>query len=90
MLGERGRGAQGMKQDREVRVKDLTRDVASIACIGDGVVGLLIPARHARRYEMGPMWWRDLMRHLARRPALTRAVAAGETAVGLWLATRRP
>ena len=71
-------------------MKRIVRDLGGITLVGDGVVGALIPARHTRRYQMGPSLWRAAMRSFARHPALTRALAVGEVGVGLWVATRRP
>ena len=65
------------------------RELIAIPLIGDGVLGLVIPARHVRRWQAGPAWWRDAMRPFVRHPQLTRWVGAAEIAVGLWLATRQ-
>lgn len=64
-------------------------EAAAIGLIGDGVVGALIPARHARRWEVGPSWWKRLMHPFAARPQLTRVLAVAELAAGLWVALRR-
>ena len=61
-------------------------DLAAIGLIGDGVVAGLTPERHARRYEVGPDIWQRAMRAFARRPTLTRALAACEAAAGVALA----
>ena len=67
----------------------VARDIAGISLIGDGVVGALIPTRHARRYQIGPGPWRAAMGHFARRPVLTRTLAIAELALGLRVATIR-
>ena len=71
-------------------MKRIIRDLGGILCIGDGVVGALIPSRHTRRYETGPSLWRSVMRFFARRRALTRTLAVGQVATGLWLTLSQP
>ena len=70
-------------------MKRIARDLGAISLIGDGIVGVLIPARHTRRYEVGPTSWRTAMQFFARRPSLTRAVAIAEVVAGLRLAMTR-
>ena len=60
-------------------------DIIAIVLIGDGAVGALTPARHARRYVRGPSRWRESMRWFANRPQLTRGLALVELASGLAL-----
>ena len=66
----------------------LLRDLGGIILIGDAVVGALIPARHTRRYELGPHWWKRAMRPFIQQPTLTRVLAAGEFGAGLWIALK--
>ena len=66
----------------------VARDLAGIILIGDAVVGALILARHTHLYELGPRWWQGAMRTFARQPTLTRVLAAGELAAGLWIALK--
>lgn len=68
--------------------KRLTELVA-IGLIGDGVVALAAPERHSLLWLEGSENWRRFMRLFAERPMLTRVLAAGEVAVGLWLALRQ-
>lgn len=70
-------------------MNSLVRDLGGIALIGDGVVGALIPKRHVGRYQRGPSPWRSTMVFFGRNPSLTRTLAVGELALGLWIATRR-
>ena len=70
-------------------MKRIAIDFGAISLIGDGIVGLLIPTRHARRYELGPSWWRGAMRFFAERRALTRGIAIVEVVAGLRLAMTR-
>lgn len=64
----------------------ILRSVTAIVLVGDGVIAALIPARHSRRWEFGPPWWRSWMEWFARHPRVTRLLAVGETALGLSLA----
>ena len=53
--------------------------------IGDGVMAMVRPSRDARAWKKGPRGWRKLMRGLAKRPALTRAIGAAQVVGGvLW------
>ena len=70
-------------------MKRIVRDLAGILLLGDGIVGVLIPTRHTRRYERGPGPWRRAMRYFASRPALTRAAAIAEIVAGLRLGMTR-
>lgn len=63
-------------------------DTVGIVLIGDGVVGLLNPQRHARLWRRGPGPYRQLMDTFVARPGLTRVLSAIELAVGVWLARR--
>ncbi len=58
---------------------------AAMLLIGDGVMALVRPRRDATAWEAGPKVWRDLMRALADRPGLTRAIGAAQVVGGvLW------
>jgi hypothetical protein len=64
---------------------------AAAALIGDGVLLLLTPARHARRWESGPEWWQRIVRPFRRRPGLGRAAGLAELATGVaWALRIRP
>lgn len=71
-------------------------EVAAIVLIGDGVVGALFPARHARRWLREPAAWRRAMSLFVEHPRLTRIVAAAQIVAGVgWVAqlpsaSRRP
>ena len=67
---------------------DRVKELSAMALIGDGVIGALQPARHAKRWLTGPKSWRRAMRAFARRPALTRSLATAEAVGGVWLARR--
>ena len=57
--------------------------------IGDGVIAMLHPRRHAELWEGGPPLYRDLVAWCARHPNGTRALGAVEIGLGLWMATRQ-
>ena len=63
-------------------------DTVGIMLIGDGVVGLLNPQRHARLWRHGPGPYRRLMDVFIERPGLTRVLSAIELTVGVWIAQR--
>ena len=54
--------------------------------IGDGVMALVRPERDAEAWKTGPEPWRKLMRALAKRPVLTRAIGVAQIAGGIWWA----
>ncbi len=64
-------------------------EVLGILLIGDSVMALWRPTRYSLLWHAGPPWWRTLARYFARHRDVTRAVAATELAVGLWLASRQ-
>ena len=70
----------------------MTRIVETIAltALGDGIVAVLIPSRHSRRWKHGPQAWQRTMRMFAENPALTRALGAAEAAAALAIALRLP
>ena len=74
---------------KEMDLATLVRELVGMTLIGDGVVGALIPSRHARRWSVGPKPWQRTMRTFAARPQLTRLLALGEGCLGLWIALRR-
>ena len=63
--------------------------VGAMMAIGDGVIGMLHPRRHAELWEQGPPGYRDLVHWCAEHPDRTRVLGALEAAFGLWLATRQ-
>jgi hypothetical protein len=56
--------------------------------VGDGVMALLDPQRVAEVWVDGPKPWRQMMRALAKRPDLIRAIGAAEAAFGVWVALK--
>jgi hypothetical protein len=62
-----------------------TRHFAAMVLIGDGVMALVHPKRDANAWKAGPKFWRNSMKALAKRPALTRAIGVAQIAGGvLW------
>ena len=57
---------------------------------GDGLIGVLFPARHVRRWESGPPPYRQAMSWFRGRPEATRALAIAELAVAILVAARLP
>lgn len=54
--------------------------------IGDGVLCVLNPSRHSRRWKEGPQAWQNAMETLAQNPNATRVFGVLEIALGVWLA----
>lgn len=67
---------------------DLSRwkHFTAMAIIGDGIMGLVHPARAAKAWHYGPEPWKNLMQSLEDRPSLTRAISAAQVIGGiLWV-----
>jgi hypothetical protein len=56
---------------------------AAMVLIGDGVMALIHPSMDAYAWTEGPRPWCKLMRALARRPNLTRAIGAAQIIGGI-------
>lgn len=65
------------------------KELAAIAVIGDGVVGLMAPRRHSLLWKIGPEGYQEILRWFAERPSLVRPLAATELGLGLMLALRQ-
>ena len=70
-------------------IRQRATEVAALLMVGDGVVGMLQPERHARLWQSGPRPYRAAMEPFARHPGLTRVIAAAEAGAGLWWASRQ-
>ena len=66
----------------------LTEMLAMMA-IGDGVLALTHPQRHAELWRGGPPIYREVVDWCARHPGGTSALGALEIGFGYWLATRQ-
>ncbi len=67
----------------------ILKDIAAMFLIGDGVMGLLTPERHVRRWLGGRPLGPGGDAKEKRRAAL-RAASVIEAAFGLWFASRLP
>lgn len=74
-----------MRQVHKARIAE----VIALLMIGDGAVSLIRPTSHVLLWDGGPPAWRGLIRVLAQRPGLTRALAAAEIMAGVCLALRQ-
>lgn len=70
-------------------IQQRVTEIAALLLIGDGVVGMLQPRRHARLWRSGPKPYRSAMEPFVRHPGLTRVLGAAEAAAGLWWASRQ-
>jgi hypothetical protein len=69
-------------------MKEQVKDLAAVALIGDGVVGLLEPRAHCLHWRIGPKPFRRLIDAFVAHPNLTRTLAGIEAGLGIWLAAR--
>ena len=67
---------------------DLMKDLFAMVLIGDGALSFARPKRHVWLWQFGPEGYREAMEKFAENPGFTRAVAAAEIGLGLWLARR--
>lgn len=65
----------------------LTRALG-LLMLTDGVAALIAPRTYLRKLETGTPLMDDLLEYFAQHSRETRAVAAGEVALGLWLTFR--
>ena len=64
------------------------KEVAAMAVIGEGVVGILYPGRHLLIWQFGPRAYREFVGELVKHRALMRLMFAAEAGLGLWWAAR--
>lgn len=64
------------------------KDLTAMTLIGDGVVGLVTPRTHCKRWEVGPRKLRRFVHGWAKRPTLTRVFSAAGIGMGVWLMLR--
>jgi hypothetical protein len=73
-------------------VNQLTRrgrlglEIFAFNLIGSGVVRLLTPRRHTRRWAFGP--WRNVALRFSERPTFMRVTGLIRIALGVWIAMR--
>lgn len=65
------------------------KELVAMLMIGDGVIALAQPRRHALLWRFGPASYRDAMEAFVRRPGLTRLLGGVQAGLGLWLASRQ-
>ena len=70
-------------------VNSRLKESVAIVLIGDGVVALADPKRHARLWQGGPEVWQNLIKPFIDRPYLTQILAVLEIGFGMWLASRQ-
>ena len=64
-------------------------ELLGLVLIGDGIIGLLQPARHTRLWRKGPKPYQQTMKVLEQQPALARLVGVGLIGIGYWLVSRQ-
>ena len=70
-------------------VRERFAELVGMLMIGDGVLAVLEPSRHARLWREGPATWEWMVDPFVKRPGLTRWLGAVEVAAGIWLASRQ-
>ncbi len=65
------------------------QEVLAMLLIGDGVIGLLQPERHARLWKHGPTQYRRVMEQFVRQPGVTQFLGAVEVGLGIWWASKQ-
>jgi hypothetical protein len=65
------------------------KESLAIMMIGDGLVTLVDPVRHCRLWMKGPRPWQRFLNVFVEHPVITRGLALGELALGIWLAERQ-
>jgi hypothetical protein len=57
--------------------------------VGDGIVAVIEPRRHAQLWRGGPPVYREVVEWCHRHPNGTRAIGLAWAGFGLWLALRQ-
>ena len=70
-------------------ITERLKECVAMMMIGDGVLAVVEPRRHASLWLNGPPWWRAMVEPFADRPNLTRCLGIGGVALGVWIATRQ-
>lgn len=65
------------------------KDLLAIGLIGDGVIAMIAPSRHSELWTGGPEFYRKINRPFIEHLMVTRAVATGQIAAGLWITMRQ-
>lgn len=65
-------------------------ETVGLGLIGDGVIGLMQPERHAQRWESGPAWWQRALKPVVGDARDSRVFAAVEVVAGIALVWALP
>jgi hypothetical protein len=65
------------------------KESLAMVMIGDALVTLVDPQRHCRLWMKGPEKWRQFVSLFVQHPGITRGLALGELALGMWLAEKQ-
>ncbi len=65
------------------------KELLAMSTIGDGVLALIVPSRHASLWLFGPQSMRELNRWFVENPTYTRLGGIAEIGLGIWLALRQ-
>jgi hypothetical protein len=61
-------------------------EVLGLLMIGEGMAALIHPRRYLRLWRLGPEPCKKIVDEFVAHPEATRALAAAELALGIWLA----
>jgi hypothetical protein len=61
----------------------------ALVMVGDGIVGFFKPRWHSLLWNIGPEFYRNVMRRFAAEPRKARWIYALEAVAGAWIATRQ-
>lgn len=65
------------------------KESLAMMMVGDAMVTLVDPERHCQLWARGPEKWRNFVNTFVKHPVMTRGLALGELAVGVWLAEKQ-
>jgi dodecin len=65
------------------------KELLAMSTIGNGVLALIVPSRHASLWLFGPQTMRKLNCWFAENPTYTRLGGIAEIGLGIWLALRQ-
>ena len=65
------------------------KESLAMMMVGDAMVTLVDPERHCQLWARGPEQWRHFVNMFVKHPLMTRGLALGELAAGVWLAEKQ-
>lgn len=65
------------------------KEITAMMMIGEGLLAVLIPSRHAHLWKFGPAAYQRAVDYFEDHPNTTRLLGAGEIGLGLWMALRQ-